>query len=109
MKRIVLALSVTFLSLPLAAQGQPTRPPITGIAHVRIYSTDLHKSADFYSGILGMTPRNAGCTGMARQCFIVNDHQQIQLSEMVSASPENLLAEIAFATTDVVRMRSYLL
>src|SRR5258708_4700832 len=46
---------------------------------------------------------------MARPCFIVNDHQQIQLSEMVSASPESLLAEIAFATTDVVRMRSYLL
>jgi catechol 2,3-dioxygenase-like lactoylglutathione lyase family enzyme len=111
MKPIALALAAAFLSLPLAAQDQPTRPPITGIAHVRIYSTDLHKSLDFYSRILGTTPRNAGCTDMARPCFIVNDYQQIQLSEVATAtaSPTNLLAEIAFATPDVVRMRSYLL
>src|SRR5436305_6419950 len=109
MKRTALALSAAFISFPLAAQDQPTRPPITGIAHVRIYSTDLHKSLDFYSQILGMTPRNAGCTGMARPCFIVNYRQQIQLSEVGSASPANLLAEIAFATPDIIRMRSYLL
>ena len=109
MKPMALALGVTFICLPLAAQDAPARPPITGIAHVRIYSTDLHKSLDFYSRILGMTPRNAGCTGMTRPCFIVNDHQQIQLSEVVSASPASLLAQIAFATTDVARMRSYLL
>src|SRR6266576_3834792 len=109
MKRTALALSTAFICFPLAAQDQLTRPPITGIAHVRIYSTDLHKSLDFYSQILGMTPRNAGCTGMARPCFIVNDRQQIQLSEVGSASPANLLAEIAFATPDVVRMRNYLL
>ena len=108
-KPIALALAATFLSLPLAAQDQPTRPPITGIAHVRIYSTDLHKSLDFYSRILGTAPRNAGCTGLTRPCFIVNDRQQIQLSQAVSAPPTNLLAEIAFATPDVVRMRSYLL
>src|SRR5947208_3798132 len=53
MKRTALALSAAFISFPLAAQDQPTRPPITGIAHVRIYSTDLHKSLDFYSQILG--------------------------------------------------------
>jgi catechol 2,3-dioxygenase-like lactoylglutathione lyase family enzyme len=109
MKPIALALTATFLSFPLAAQDQPTRPPITGIAHVRIYSIDLHKSLDFYSRILGTAPRNAGCTGLTRPCFIVNDRQQIQLSQAVSAPPTNLLAEIAFATPDVVRMRSYLL
>jgi len=109
MKPITLALAATFISLPLTAQDQPARPPITGIAHVRFFSTDLRKSLDFYSRILGMTARNAGCTGMARPCFIVNDHQQIQLSEVVSASPANLLAEIAFATSDVARMHSYLL
>ena len=109
MKPIAFALAATFISLPLNAQDQPTRPPITGIAHVRIYSADLRKSLEFYTGILGIAPRNAGCTGMTRPCFIVNDHQQIQLSEVASASPANLLAEIAFATPDIIRMRSYLL
>ena len=107
---LVLALTATFISFPLAAQDQPTRPPITGIAHVRIYSTDRHKSLDFYSRILGMTPGKARCTGMVNPCVIVNDHQQSQLSEVASASapPTNLLAEIAFATPDLARMRSYL-
>jgi catechol 2,3-dioxygenase-like lactoylglutathione lyase family enzyme len=109
MKRTALALSAAFISFPLAAQEQPTRPPITGIAHVRIYSTDLHKSADFYSRTLGAPARNGGCTGMTRPCLLVNDHQQILFSEVASASPANLLAEIAFATPDLARMRSYLL
>jgi catechol 2,3-dioxygenase-like lactoylglutathione lyase family enzyme len=109
MKLIAVALTASFISFPLAAQDQPTRPPITGIAHVRIYSTDIHKSADFYSRTLGAAARNGGCTAMTRPCFLVNDHQQILFSEVASASPENLLAEIAFATPDVARMRTYLL
>lgn len=97
------------LATPLAAQDQPTRPPITGIAHVRIYSTDLPKSLDFYSRILGLPPRNGGCTGMSRPCFIINDHQQIALSQAPSAAPASLLAEVAFTTTDAAAMRRYLL
>jgi catechol 2,3-dioxygenase-like lactoylglutathione lyase family enzyme len=97
------------LAAPLVAQDQPTRPPITGIAHVRLYSTDIRKSSDFYSQILGAAARSGGCTAMTRPCFLVNDHQQILFSEGASAPPANLLAEIAFATPDVARMRAYLL
>jgi catechol 2,3-dioxygenase-like lactoylglutathione lyase family enzyme len=109
MKLSLTILAANLLCLPLAAQDQPARPPITGIAHVRIFSTDLHKSLDSYSQVLGTAARNAGCTGMARPCFIVNDRQQILISELSSAPPENLLAEIAFATPDLARMRAYLL
>jgi len=107
-KRFLPLLSIILGCLPLAAQEQPARPPITGIAHVRIYSTDLHKSLDFYSRTLGMTPGKARCTGMVNPCVIVNNHQQILWSTVVSASPANLLAEVAFATPDLARMRSYL-
>src|ERR1700747_1106253 len=77
------------LTAPLVAQDQPTRPPITGIAHVRIYSTDLRKSTDFYSRALGLPPRSGGCTGMTRPCFILSDRQQILLSEAPAAPPPN--------------------
>jgi len=97
------------LAAPLVAQDQPTRPPITGIAHVRIDSTDLRKSADFYSRMLGLPPRSGGCTGMTRPCFILNDRQQVLLSQAPAAPPPNLLFEIAFATPDIGRMRAYLL
>ena len=94
---------------PLVAQDQPTRPPITGIAHVRIYSSDLRRSTDFYSRILGLPARSGGCTGMTRPCFILSDRQQILLSEAPATPARNFLFEIAFATPDIGRMRAYLL
>ena len=58
------------LAAPLVAQDQATRPPITGIAHVRIYSTDLRKSTDFYSRMLGLPERlvqtRAVCSGLMK-------------------------------------------
>jgi len=98
-----------YFAAPLVAQDQPTRPPITGIAHVRIYAADLRKSTDFYTRMLGLPARSGGCTGMTRPCFILSDRQQILLSEAPAAPPPNLLFEIAFATPDLGRMRTYLL
>src|ERR1700758_3487533 len=108
LKRPVWLLSFS-LGLPLFAQDQPVRPPITGIEHVRIYATDVRKSADFYSRMLGLPARSGGCTGMTRPCFVLSDRQQVLLSEAPAAPPPNLLFEIAFATPDIGRMRTYLL
>jgi catechol 2,3-dioxygenase-like lactoylglutathione lyase family enzyme len=106
----LLATWVGFCSAaPLVAQDQPARPPITGLAHVRIYATDLRMSTDFYSRMLGLPARSGGCTGMSRPCFILSDHQQILLSEAPAARPLNFLFEIAFATPDIGRMHAYLL
>jgi catechol 2,3-dioxygenase-like lactoylglutathione lyase family enzyme len=109
MNRVTFSLALCSVGLPLAAQEQPARPPITGIAHVRIYSTDLYKSREFYTRVLGLAPGTAGCTGVPLPCFTVNDHQQIELVQVTSAVPENLLAEVAFATPDVEHLRRYLL
>lgn len=109
MKRAAPILIFALLGLPLAAQDQPARQPITGIAHVRIYSTDLYKSREFYTRILGLAPGTAGCTGITHPCFTVNDRQQIELLQVTSAAPANLLAEVAFATPDLEQMRRYLL
>jgi catechol 2,3-dioxygenase-like lactoylglutathione lyase family enzyme len=109
MKRVALSLLLCSGGLPLAAQEQPARPPITGIAHVRLYSTDLYKSREFYSHILGMAGGTAGCMGAILPCYTVNDHQQIELLQVTGGAPDNLLAEIAFATPDVEQMRRYLL
>src|SRR5580693_2740295 len=109
MKRGTLSFVLAAAYLPLAAQEQPARPPITGIAHVRVYSTDLYKSREFYSHILGMAGGTAGCMGAILPCYTVNDHQQIELLQVTGGAPDNLLAEIAFATPDVEQMRRYLL
>jgi catechol 2,3-dioxygenase-like lactoylglutathione lyase family enzyme len=107
MTRVTLSLALLFVCFPLAAQEQ--RPPITGIAHVRLYSTDLYKSRDFYTRVLGMAHGTAGCIAATLPCFTVNDRQQIELVQVTAGAPANLLAEIAFATPDVEQMRRYLL
>lgn len=108
MKYFSLLLSAALFALPAFGQEKPARPPITGIARVRLYSTDLHKSIDFYRQTLGLTAGTAGCTGKASPCFTVNDHQQVELIQVTAAAPENMLAEIGFATPDVAKMRAYL-
>jgi len=109
MNRLCFLLIACFACLPLTAEDQPARPPITGIARIRIYSTDLYKSRDFYSRILGLASGTAGCAGIAHPCYTVNERQQIELVQVTSATPANLLAEIAFATPDVEQMRRFLL
>jgi len=109
MIRATFPLILCAVCLPLAAQDQPGRPPITGIAHVRLYSTDLYKSREFYGHVLGMAGGTAGCMGAILPCFTVNDRQQIELLQVTGGAPDNLLAEVAFATPDVEQMRRYLL
>jgi len=73
-----------------------------------VYSADLIAAREFYRRILGLSGGTAGCLGSARPCFTVNSHQQIELAQIAGGTPDNLLAEIAFATSDVVQMRRYL-
>ena len=109
MKRLAPFLAFSFVGLPLTAEDLPARPPITGIARVRVYSTDLYKSREFYTRILGLAPGTAGCPGIAHPCYTVNERQQIELVQVASGTPANLLAEVAFATPGVEQMRRYLL
>jgi catechol 2,3-dioxygenase-like lactoylglutathione lyase family enzyme len=113
MRRTVMAIAILSVitlrfAVSLGGQDQLVRPPITGITHARLWSSDLHKSLDFYRTILGFTPRDAGCVGMLRPCFVVSERQQIALAEVTHGSPANLLVEIAFGTPDAVGMHHYL-
>jgi catechol 2,3-dioxygenase-like lactoylglutathione lyase family enzyme len=88
--------------------AQAPRPKITGIAHVRVYVSDVGRSWDFYANILALPTEGGGCR-TSRPCAPVNARQQIEFEKVPSPAPENWLAEIAFATDDVAEMRSYLL
>src|SRR5258708_20499837 len=109
MNRFLLLIAPSLLCLPLAAQNQTSRPKITGIAYVRVFAADLNTSREFYGKILGLTSGSGGCLGIARPCFTVNSHQQIELAQISGAAPDNLLATVAFPTSNVAQMRSYLL
>ena len=101
------------LGAPQFAVGEPgsqqsDRPRIMGIDHVSIYVSDGAKSVQFYSRVLGLTTRCPLYT-VPGLCFSVRPNQQVLLKRAPqSPALKNWIAEIAFATDDIERMRSYL-
>ena len=92
---------------------QPRRPHITAIDYVRIYVSDANKSRQFYSNIFGLT---IGCRQYRPReaCLLVGPAEQRLLLQPAptraeSSALKNWLAEIAFATDNLVQMRRYLL
>jgi catechol 2,3-dioxygenase-like lactoylglutathione lyase family enzyme len=108
---ILLATGLLFqlVALHSAAQDKSKRPRITGIAAVRLYASNLGKSVDFYTLTLGLAPSGGNCAHSPVPCFPVNSHQQVELQPAASATPNNWLAEIRFATDDLSQLRAYLL
>ena len=106
---IFLSLSAAFLCLHVDAQEQPPRPKITGIAHVRVYASNLENSRAFLTKMLGLPTSGGPCTGLTQPCFPVNEHQQIELQQAPTPAPTNFLADVAFATNNLAQMRRYLL
>ena len=104
---LVLAGVVSWLGVgrsePIAA-----RPKITGIAFVRVYASDVAKSRDFYARTASLGSSPSACSDMAQACFVINDHQQLEIVPASGSAQKNLLAEIAFATDDVSAMRLFL-
>jgi catechol 2,3-dioxygenase-like lactoylglutathione lyase family enzyme len=101
------AIFVIGLSLP--ASEQPARPKITGIAHVRVYSTNLNDSTAFYGRIVGFGAGQVGCLGFPSSCFAVNGHQRIEVVGAANPPAPNFLAEVAFVTDNLQQMRRYLI
>jgi catechol 2,3-dioxygenase-like lactoylglutathione lyase family enzyme len=108
MTRILVILTAVFVSLAFQGAAPVGRPEITGIAHVRIYVSDVGKSWRFYGDILALPTEGGGCD-TTRPCLPVNPRQQIEFEHLPSSAPKNWLAEVAFTTDDVAQMRRYLL
>jgi catechol 2,3-dioxygenase-like lactoylglutathione lyase family enzyme len=113
MNRFVLCSIALLVTLPaLAAQDRFPRPPITGIHHVRFYSANLDKSRAFYVRVLGLLPADSRCTSVGYSCFAVawGQHlQHIELQQVPSPAPKDWLAELAFSTDDVLKLRLFLM
>src|SRR5262249_6049096 len=110
----VLALFAGLQSKILASpQEQPKRPRINGIDHVSIYVSDVNRSRQFYSDVLGLTIGCPQYTGR-ETCLLVGSSNQRLLLKPAPTQTENginknWLAEIAFATDNLTEMRRYLL
>ena len=111
----LLSLFVILQSAGLAAnhEKQPERPRILGIDHVSVYVSDVEKSGQFYSEALGLTNHCPHYVA-PEPCYLVAPSDQRVLLKRAPAQTKNAtlkdwLAEVAFATDDLVGMRRYLL
>jgi lactoylglutathione lyase len=90
----VIGIAITCLALQPAALA---RPPILGVAHVRLLSSDLAKARAFYTGLLGF-PEEPQANEMVA-IFRVNDRQRIIARRAVQDVDERFL-DVAFETSD---------
>jgi catechol 2,3-dioxygenase-like lactoylglutathione lyase family enzyme len=111
----LVSLCVVLQSVTLASdrEKQSQRPRIVGIDHVSVYVSDLEKSRQFYSNVLGLTTRCPQYAG-PEPCYLVAPSDQRILLKRAPAPTKNStfknwLAEVAFATDDLSGMRRYLL
>jgi catechol 2,3-dioxygenase-like lactoylglutathione lyase family enzyme len=108
MKSVSLFLLVAML-VPWTAAAQE-RPPITGVAHYAIYTSDVEKARAFYKGMLGFEEvfdlkNKDGSFSMT--FFKVNERQYIEVFPETAANSDRL-NHIALETPNAEAMRVYL-
>ena len=95
----------------LAKPGQPpaagpVRPPIAGIAHVAIQTSDLSKARAFYGGLLGYPEMSRGRPHTA--IFFVIDRQRLIVRDGLPPARDERFIDLAFEA-DVSPMRDWLI
>jgi catechol 2,3-dioxygenase-like lactoylglutathione lyase family enzyme len=90
----------------LAQSAAPVRPPVLGIAHVRLLTSDLRKARAFYGALLGFpeVPQSNPNTAI----FRVNDRQRIIVRGGLPRDQDERFIDLAFETPDVGAMRAFL-
>jgi len=105
-----LCLFVAFIPGKILYGADNGRPPIVGVAHVALRTSDIVAARKFYGEILGFENFKApkAEAGSAVRSFKVNDHQYIQILPDLKSDAEDRLVHIAFETTDARKLRQYL-
>src|SRR5215469_5412820 len=99
--RKILALAVLGLTAACLGQNTPPRPQVTGISHVAFYSTNLSIAKVFYGGLLGLW------TDPLRPNAYHVGAQMVELEPLPQGHGHDLIAHVAFATSDAEGMRKY--
>lgn len=100
-----MARAIAALALLALLQPAPARPPVLGVAHVRVMSNDIAKSRAFYATLLGLpeVPQSNGMVAI----FQVNDRQRIIVRRAVDDRDDRLIA-VAFEVPERDAARAWL-
>lgn len=93
--RVKLTLAIAF-ACALFLQPAPARPPILGVAHVRLLSSDLARARAFYGTLLGFPELPQSDATVA--IFRVNDRQRIIVRPGLRAKDDERFDNVGFST-----------
>ena len=104
--RSLLTAALLFLALPAFSQQ---RPAITGIAFMRLYTTNYEAAEDFYSKTLAYRPAK-GPEALLRgnAVYPVNHLQWIELVPHAGPVQDCMMAAVGFTTRDAAGLQRYL-
>jgi catechol 2,3-dioxygenase-like lactoylglutathione lyase family enzyme len=100
--KFLLAAGAVLAGISVSAQNVLVRPPITGIAQVSVYASNVAQSRHFYGEVWGFP--DSGAHGHR---YRVSAQQAIQVDPLPKGMAGNL-ESVAFATADVDGLRKYL-
>ncbi len=107
-------LAVSLAAALLAAQSGPapvSRPPIVGVAHIGLRTSNIEAARGFYGKVLGFQEPfslDKPTGGLMLTYFKVNDHQYVEVFPELTGPAEDRLSHIAFETTNLEQLRAYL-
>ncbi len=91
-----------------SAHAADTRPPITGVSHIAVYTSEPAKAERFYAhdlgGVKGLDPENP----QGVRYFFARDQFVEVLPLPAGPASINRLDHVAFVTTDAQALRNYL-
>jgi catechol 2,3-dioxygenase-like lactoylglutathione lyase family enzyme len=104
-------ISTLLLAAAVCYAQPPARPPIVGVAHIGLKTSDLAAARAFYGRVLGYQEPftlDKPSGGLLLTYFKVNDHQYIEVFPDLENDSQDRLSHIAFETTDIRQLRDYL-
>jgi catechol 2,3-dioxygenase-like lactoylglutathione lyase family enzyme len=107
---LLIGLYASAQSTPAGLNGL-VRPPIVGVAHIALRTDNLAAARHFYSAVLGFQEAFHVDNAKGRLLFTgfkINEHQYIEISPDLSNPQQDRLVHIAFETSDVDELRTYL-
>lgn len=92
------------------AVSTPDRPPIVGVAHIGLRTSDLNAADNFYGHVLGYAhfSLDKPTGGLMLNYYKVNDHQYIEIYPTLTNLADDRMTHFAFETTDIKKLRDYL-
>lgn len=100
------ALALALLFAAGAFGWSQQRPAITGIAFVRVYTSDAAASSKFYGQTLGFSSSKDKTEDITR--YPVSDLQWIEVAPLPSPAPATRLDAVGFMTRDASALQTYL-